>query len=71
METGERDENISWRAAAVIMGLATIFTLSTRLLGIDPFTLVFDLFIIYLPTSILLGAIVFRRLREPRTSRTG
>jgi len=46
------------------MAVATIFTVTTRLLGLDPFTDVFDIFIVYLPTFVLLGIMVFEKLRR-------
>jgi hypothetical protein len=54
---------LAWRAATTIMVVVTIVTVIIRILGLNPFTDIFDLFIVYLPTSILLGTIVFRRLR--------
>jgi hypothetical protein len=63
LQAPERDEILSWRAAATIMVIATILTVTTRLLGLDPFTDVFDIFIVYLPTLILVGIMGFEKLR--------
>jgi len=54
-DAGDRDEILSWRAATIIMLLATAVTLTSRLLGIDPFTWIFDLLIVYIPTIVLVG----------------
>ncbi len=66
MERADRDENLSWRAASVIMALATFLTLASRFLGIDPFTDVFDLFIVYLPAAVLVGTLLFLWLKRRR-----
>ena len=55
MEEGDRDEVLSWRASTIIMVLATFATLASRLLNIDPFTWIFDLLIVYIPTIVLVG----------------
>ena len=55
MEAGERDEVLSWRAATIIMVLAATVTLTSRILGTDPFTWIFDLLIVYTPTIVLVG----------------
>ncbi len=65
MEPVNRDETLSWRAATVIMTFATLFTVTTRLLDVDPFTIVFDIFIVYIPTTVLFGSLLFLRLRPP------
>lgn len=52
---------LAWRAATIIMVIVTAVTLAFRLLGLGPFTDVFDLFIVYLPTAILVGRVVYRR----------
>ena len=55
MESGDRDEVLSWRASTVIMVLAASATLASRLVGLDPFTWIFDLLIVYIPTMVLVG----------------
>ena len=55
MESGDRDEVLSWRASTVIMAFAASATVASRLLGIDPFTWIFDLLIVYVPTLVLIG----------------
>ncbi|HEX9196273.1 MAG TPA: hypothetical protein VF906_00625 [Candidatus Bathyarchaeia archaeon] len=65
MEDVDRDETLSWRAATVVMAFATLFTVATRLLSMDPFTIVFDIFIVYIPTNVLVGSQILLR-RRPR-----
>jgi TRAP-type C4-dicarboxylate transport system permease small subunit len=55
MEVEDRDEVLSWRASTVIMVLAASATLASRLLGTDPFTWIFDVLIVYIPTIVLVG----------------
>lgn len=55
MEPGDRDEAVSWRASTVIMVVAASATLASRLLGTDPFTWIFDVLIVYVPTLVLVG----------------
>lgn len=40
------------------MVIATAATLTSRLLGIDPFTWIFDVLIVYTPTIVLVGVAV-------------
>jgi hypothetical protein len=47
-----------------VMVLVTATTVALRLLGLGPFTDIFNLFIVYLPTAILIGRIVFQRFRR-------
>ncbi len=63
MEHTNGDESLSWSVATIIMIVAMLFTVTTRVLGFDPFTQVFDLFIVYLPTAVLVGVFVFQKLR--------
>jgi hypothetical protein len=58
------DETLSWNAATIIMALATLFTATTRIFGTDPFTEVFDVFIVYLPTSVLVAVSALQKLRS-------
>lgn len=55
MEADDRDEVLSWRASTAIMVIAAGVTLASRLLGVDPFTWIFDLLIVYIPTIVLVG----------------
>jgi hypothetical protein len=55
----DTDETRSWAAAAIIMEIATAFTVTMRILGMDPFTTLFDVFIIYVPTIVLVNSILF------------
>ena len=65
LQPADRDENLSWLAATVIMVVATVVAITSRLLSIDPFTEVFDLFIVYLPTAVLVGGVLYGRFRSP------
>ena len=58
MESWDRDERLAWIAATVIMVVATSATASSRLLGTDPFTWIFDALIVYVPTAVLVGVIL-------------
>ena len=68
MQADDRDENLSWLAAAIIMSLVTVGTVILRVLGLDPFTDIFDSFIVYLPTAILVGVILVQKLRGSSSS---
>ena len=61
MEPREKDEVLSWRAATAIMILVSLVTLATSLLGLDPFSWVFDALIVYVPTLVLFGALMVSR----------
>ena len=65
MQLADRDEDLSWLAATIIMIVATLIAITSRPLGIDPFTEVFDLFIVYLPTAALVGGVLYTRFRGP------
>jgi hypothetical protein len=67
LQSAERDEALAWRAASVIMVLVTVVTFALWILGFGPFTDIFDGFIVYLPTAILVGALIFERLRGSST----
>ena len=71
MQSAGRGENLSWIAATIIMIAASLFAITSRLLNIDPFTEVFDLFIVYLPTSVLVGGVVYIRFRRPSAPSIG
>ena len=61
MEPVDRDETFSWKAATVIMLLFSLFALTMTVLGMNPFTLLFNVALVYLPTVILLGSTLFER----------
>ena len=65
MQSADRDENLAWLAATLIMIVVTLTAITSRLLSIDPFTEVFDLFIVYLPTTVLVGGVFYSRFRVP------
>ena len=64
LEGDSRDEFISWAAAFSIMAVVTGLTVASRLLGVDPFTQVFDLFIVYLPSAVLFVGTLMQMLRR-------
>ncbi len=64
MEPVDRDETFSWKAGTVIMLLFSLFALTMTLLGMNPFTLLFNVALVYLPTVILLGSILFGRTKR-------
>jgi hypothetical protein len=45
------------------MSLVTVGTIILRILALDPFTDIFDSFIVYMPTAILLGTIFVQKMR--------
>ena len=65
MQPADRGENFSWLAATIIMIVAMLVAITSRLLSVDPFTQVFDLFIVYLPTAVLVGGVLYSRFRGP------
>jgi hypothetical protein len=69
LESPDRDETVAWQAATAIMILVTLVTVAVRVLGVDPFTDIFDFFIVYLPTAILLGRILSLRIKGPLEER--
>lgn len=66
MQSGDRDEPVSWLAAFIVMAGATLFTIASRILGFDPFTMVFDVFIVYLPTVVLLIGVFLQSRRQKK-----
>ncbi len=58
----DHDETFSWRAAFVIMGLVSLLAVIMRFLGKDLFTLEFEGSILFLPTVLLLVAILYEWL---------
>jgi len=61
LEPVDKDEAFSWKAATVIMLLFSLFALTMMVLGMNPFTLLFNATLVYLPTVILLGSSLFAR----------
>jgi hypothetical protein len=61
----DNDEAFSWRAATVIMLMFSLFAGTMTLLGMNPFTLLFNVALVYVPTAILLGSAIFRRNKPP------
>jgi hypothetical protein len=60
----DKDETFSWKAATIIMLLFSLFALTMTLLGMNPFTLLFNVALVYFPTVILLGTAVFKRTEQ-------
>jgi hypothetical protein len=61
LEPIDRDETFSWNAATIIMLLFSLFALTMTLLAMNPFTLLFNVSLVYLPTVILLGSAIIER----------
>ena len=68
MQPLESDEAFSWKAATTIMVLVAILTVTLSILGLNPFTLIFDGLIVYLPTAILVGVLLFGIRRKPASA---
>jgi hypothetical protein len=64
LEPADKDEAFSWRAATIIMLLFSLFALTMTVLGRNPFSLLFNAAIVYLPAVILLGSTVFERTKR-------
>jgi hypothetical protein len=47
------------------MSIVTVGTIILRILGLNPFTDIFDAFIVYLPTAILVGGVLVQRMKGP------
>jgi len=60
----DKEETFSWKAATVIMLLVSLFALTMTLLGMNPFTLLFNIALVYLPAVILLGSALFERTKR-------
>jgi len=65
LEPVDTDETFSWKAATVIMLLFSLFALTMSLLAMNPFTLLFNVALVYFPTVILLGSAIFERTTRP------
>ena len=64
MQPVDKEETFSWKAATVIMLLVSLFALTMTLLGMNPFTLLFNIALVYLPAVILLGSALFERTKR-------
>jgi hypothetical protein len=64
LEPVDKDETFSWKVATVIMVLFSFLALMTTLLGTDPFSLLFNVALVYLPTVILVGSTLFDRSKR-------
>jgi hypothetical protein len=65
LEPVDKDEKFSWNAATVIMLLFSLFALTMTLMAMNPFTLLFNVALVYLPTVILLGSAILERNKRP------
>jgi hypothetical protein len=65
LEPVDKDETFSWNAATIIMLLFSLFALTMTLLAMNPFTLLFNVSLVYLPTVILLGSAIIERNKQP------
>jgi hypothetical protein len=65
LEPVDKDEKFSWSAATVIMLLFSFFALTMTLFAMNPFTLLFNVALVYLPTIVLLGSAIFERTKPP------
>jgi len=65
LEPVDKDEKFSWNAATVIMLLFSLFVLTMTLSAMNPFTLLFNVALVYLPTVMLLGSAIFERTKRP------
>jgi len=65
LEPIDKDETFSWNAATVIMLLFALFALTMTLLAMNPFTLLFNVALVYLPTVILVGSAIIERNKRP------
>jgi len=61
LEPVDKDETFSWNAATIIMLLFSLIALTMTLLAMNPFTLLFNIALVYLPTVILLGSAILGR----------
>jgi hypothetical protein len=65
LEPVDKDEKFSWNAATVIMLLFSLFALTMTLMAMNPFTLLFNVALVYLPTVILLSSAILERNKRP------
>jgi hypothetical protein len=66
LDSEDPNERLALRAATTTMVLVTAVTVLARVLFMGPFTDLFDTFLVYLPTAVLL-ATAFRSGRKNRT----
>jgi hypothetical protein len=64
LEPVDKDDVFSWTAGTVIMVLFSVLALITTVLGMDPFSLLFNVALVYLPTVILVGSTLFDRSKR-------
>lgn len=64
MESADKDETFSWKVATIIMALFSLLALTGTFLGINPFSLLFNVALVYLPAIILLGSALFGRTKK-------
>jgi hypothetical protein len=64
LEPVDKDEAFSWKVATVMMVLFSFLALITTLLGTDPFSLLFNVALVYVPTVILVGSTLFDRSKR-------
>jgi hypothetical protein len=65
LEPADKDDVFSWQTATVIMLLFSLLALTTMLLGLNPFSILFNVALVYVPTLVLLGSTVFERSKRP------
>jgi len=65
LEPIDKDDVFSWQAATVIMLLFSLLALTTGLLGLNPFSILFSVALVYVPTLVLVGSTVFERNKRP------
>jgi hypothetical protein len=65
LEPTDIDDVFSWQAATVIMLLFSLLALTTELLGLNPFSILFNVALVYVPTLVLVGSTVFERNKRP------
>jgi hypothetical protein len=61
LEPIDRDETFSWNAATIIMLIFSLFAVTMTVLAMNPFTLLFNVALVYLPAIILVGSAIFKR----------
>jgi hypothetical protein len=65
LEPVDKDEKFSWNAATVTMLLFSLFALTMTIVAMNPFTLLFNVALVYLPTVILLGSAIIEGNKRP------
>jgi hypothetical protein len=64
LEPIDKDDAFSWQAATVIMLLFSLLALTTGLLALNPFSILFNVALVYVPTLVLVGSTVFERNKK-------